>query len=80
MIKINISKAKEITHSVRRDARAKEFQPLDIQATIPSMAVEAEVKRQVIREKYAELQIQIDNAQNADELKAIHSEIVGNNA
>lgn len=80
MIKINISKAKEITHNVRRDARAKEFQPLDIQATIPSMAVEAEAKRQIIREKYAELQTQIDNAQNADELKIIHSEIVGNNA
>lgn len=80
MIKINISKAKEITHNVRRDARAKEFQPLDIQATIPSVAVEAEAKRQIIREKYAELQTQIDNAQNADELKIIHSEIVGNNA
>ena len=80
MIKINIGKAKEITHNVRRDARAKEFQPLDIQATIPSMAVEAEAKRQIIREKYAELQTQIDNAQNADELKAIHSEIVGNDA
>ena len=73
MIKINISKAKEITHNVRRDARTKEFQPLDIQATIPSMAVEAEAKRQTIREKYAELQTQIDNAQNADELKIIYS-------
>ena len=75
MIQINIGKAKEITHNARRDARAKEFQPLDIQATIPSMAVEAEAKRQVIREKYAEIQTQIDNAQNADELKAIHSTI-----
>lgn len=80
MIQINIGKAKEITHNARRDARAKEFQPLDIQATIPLMAVEAEAKRQIIREKYAELQTQIDNAQNADELKAIHSEIVDNNA
>lgn len=80
MIQINIGKAKEITHNARREARAKEFQPLDIQATIPSMAVEAEAKRQIIREKYAELQTQIDNAQNADELKAIHSEIVDNNA
>lgn len=80
MIKINLSKAKEITHNVRRDARAKEFQPFDIQATIPSMAVEAEAKRQIIREKYAEIQTQIDSAQNADELKIIHSEIVGNNA
>ena len=41
MIKVNLDKAKEITHEVRRTERTKEFAPLDIQATIPSMAVEA---------------------------------------
>lgn len=75
MIQINIGKAKEITHNARRVARTKEFQPLDIQATIPSMAVEAEAKRQVIREKYAELQVQIDNSNSADQLYDVMSKI-----
>ena len=75
MIKINLDKAKEITHEVRRTERTKEFAPLDIQATIPSMAVEAEAKRQAIRDKYADIQVNIDNAQNDVELKAIYQSI-----
>ena len=38
MIQINIEKAKEIAHTHRRAARAAEFAPLDVQATIPSLA------------------------------------------
>ena len=75
MIKINLDKAKEITHEVRRAERTKEFAPLDIQATIPSMAVEAEAKRQAIRDKYAEIQVNIDNAKDDVELKAIYQSI-----
>lgn len=69
MIKINVDKAKTIAHEIRRNERAKEFAPLDIQATIPSLAEQAEAQRQVIREKYAEIQLAIDSAQSPDELK-----------
>lgn len=73
MITVNIEKAKSIAHDKRREARAEEFKPLDIQATIPSMLMDSESKRQVIREKYAEMQIKIDSANTADDLKNILS-------
>ena len=71
MIKINIDKARSIAHDKRRAARAEEFAPLDIKATIPSEAAEAEAARQVIRDKYAVLQDQMDAATTVDELKAL---------
>ena len=71
MIVINIDKARAIAHDRRRVARAAEFSPLDIKATIPSEAVAAEVARQTIREKYAVMQIQIDAATTVDEIKAV---------
>ena len=70
-IVINITKAKAIVHDKRRAARAAEFAPLDIKATIPSEAAAAEAARQAIREKYAAMQTQIDAAPGVDELKAI---------
>ena len=75
MIVININKAKAISHDKRRDARAKEFAPLDIKATIPSEAAQAEAARQAIREKYAVIQQQIDAAQDVETLKAIVEEL-----
>lgn len=71
MIRINLTKAKEIAHDVRRAKRAAEFAPLDIQATIPAMATQAEAARQAIRDKYAEMQTEIDAAATPDELKSI---------
>lgn len=71
MIRINLTKAKAIAHDVRRAKRAAEFAPLDIQATIPAMATQAEAARQAIRDKYAEMQIEIDAAATPDELKSI---------
>lgn len=71
MIRINLGKAKEIAHDVRRAKRAAEFAPLDIQATIPAMATQAEAARQAIRDKYAEMQTEIDAAASPDELKSI---------
>jgi predicted nucleic acid-binding Zn-ribbon protein len=71
MISIDMTKAKDIAHEKRRAARSAEFAPLDIKATIPSEAAEAEAARQAIREKYATLQAQMDAAQTADELKAL---------
>lgn len=69
MIKINIDKAKDIAHDIRRQKRNEEFAPLDIQATIPAKAEEAEAARQEIREKYAVIQNQIDSAATPDEIK-----------
>ena len=75
-IVIDINKAKAIAHDKRRAARAAEFAPLDIKATIPSEAAAAEAARQAIREKYAAMQTQIDAAPGVDELKAIADALV----
>ena len=71
MIVINLDKAKNITHEARRAKRAEEFAPLDVKATIPSEATAAEEARQAVRDKYAAIQSNIDNAQGVDELKAV---------
>jgi hypothetical protein len=70
-ITTNIAKAKNIAHEKRRNKRAAEFAPLDIEATIPSKAKAAESARQAIREKYEIMQDAIDEAQTTDELKEI---------
>lgn len=70
MITINIPKAKDIAHSNRRQARAEEFAPLDIKATIPSEATAAEAARAAIRTKYTDMQTAIDAASTVDEIKA----------
>ena len=71
MIKVDLNKAKEISHAKRRDARKAEFAPLDIEATIPTKAQEAEAKRQAIRDKYAVMKKNIDAARTFDELRAV---------
>lgn len=70
MIIINLDKAKAIGHDIRRAARAEEFKPLDIKATIPSEAEAAEAARQLVREKYAVMQQQIVAATSPDEIKS----------
>lgn len=70
MIKINIDKAKGIAHDIRRQKRSEEFAPLDLQATIPAKAEEAEAARQIIRDKYADIQKAIDEATTPDSIKA----------
>lgn len=69
MIKINIDKAKAIGHDMRRAARAEEFKLLDVKATIPSEAAAAEAARQLVREKYADIQAKIDAAATPEEIK-----------
>jgi hypothetical protein len=71
MITVNLTKAKAITHDARRTARAAEFAPLDVKATIPSEAVAAEAARAAIRIKYAEMQIAVDAAADVATLKTI---------
>lgn len=67
----NMTKAKSIAHDVRRAKRAAEFAPLDIEATIPAKATQAEAARQAIRDKYAVMQQQIDAAQTVEKLKEL---------
>jgi len=71
MIKINMDKAKTIAHEKRRAARAEEFAPLDIKATIPSEAEAAEAERQEVRARYADMQTAMDAATTVEELKAL---------
>jgi hypothetical protein len=69
MININLDKAKDIAHDMRRAKRAEEFAPLDIKATIPSEAVAAETARQAVRDKYAAMQAEINAASTPEEIK-----------
>ena len=69
MITVNIEKAKLIAHDKRREARAEELKQLDIQATIPMLAEQAEQKRQEIRDKYAQIQTDINDATDEQEVK-----------
>jgi len=74
MITINLEKAKAIAHDKRRAKRAEEFAPYDevIMKQIPGVdAVEAEAKRQEIRDKYAAIQNDIDAAESPEEIKAV---------
>jgi hypothetical protein len=72
MIQINLNKAKEIAHNIRRNQRAEEFAPLDevIMKQIPGNDLtSAESERQKIRDKYDEIQNAIDTAESPEELK-----------
>lgn len=74
MIVINLEKAKEIAHDIRRTNRANEFAPLDevIMKQIPGNDIaDIEAERQKIRDKYADIQVQIDAAQTPEELKSL---------
>lgn len=70
---IDLTKAKNIAHDMRRAARAEEFKPHDevIMKQIPGVdAANAEAARQAIRNKYAVIQANIDAAATPDEIKA----------
>lgn len=71
MITVNIDKAKNIGHNIRRQKRAEEFQPYDdaIAKQIPGQMETAEAARQAIREKYVTIQTQIEAATTPDEIK-----------
>ena len=74
-IVIDLTKAKAITHDARRAARAQEFAPLDVKATIPSEAVAAEEARAAIRTKYADIQTAVDAAADVAALKTIMEQL-----
>jgi hypothetical protein len=72
MITINLNKAKNIAHDIRRAKREEEFAPLDaiIMKQIPGNdATDAEAARQAIRDKYAAMQTAINAAATPEEIK-----------
>lgn len=71
-VEVDLDQAKEIGHTMRRAARAEEFAPYDriISLQIPGNDAEvAEDARQVIRDKYAAIQDDIDAADSPEEIK-----------
>ena len=71
-IEHDLDKCREIGHDMRRAQRAAEFAPLDelIAKQIPGAdTIEAEASRQVIRDRYADVQDAIDAAASPDEIK-----------
>ena len=76
MITVDMNKAKVIAHDARRTVRNKAFAPLDVKATIPSEAAQAEADRAAIREVDSALQVSLDAATTAVELKALMPVVV----
>lgn len=73
-IEIDLDKAKEITHNLRRAMRAEEFAPLDqtIAFRLPGTTIkETEKLREEVRDKYAEMQEEIDLATDVEQLKVL---------
>ena len=71
-VAVDLGKAKDIGHDIRRQQRAEEFAPFDniIAKQIPGAdAVEAEEARQAIRFKYALIQDVIDAAEDPATIK-----------
>jgi len=72
-VDVDLGKAKDIGHDIRRQQRAEEFKPYDevIAKQIPGAdAVAAEEARQQVRFKYALIQDAINVASTTDEIKA----------
>ena len=71
-VDVDLDKAKDIGHDIRRAQREAEFAPFDaiIMKQIPgNSTVEAEASRQEIRFKYAAIQAEIDAAEDPDQIK-----------
>ena len=72
-VDVDLDKAKDIGHDIRRTLRTEEFKPYDevIMKQIPGAdAVAAEEARQQVRFKYALIQDAINVASTTDEIKA----------
>jgi len=79
-VDVDMAKAKDVAHDLRREARAKEFAPLDekIAKQLPGddLAV-IEGQRVDIRRKYDGIQTEIDGAVSVEELVVKVMEIRG---
>jgi hypothetical protein len=72
-VDVDLGKAKDIGHDIRRTQRAEEFKPFDdiIAKQIPGLdASEAEASRAQIRFKYGLIQDVIDAASDPEEIKS----------
>jgi hypothetical protein len=72
-VDVDLGKAKDIGHDIRRQQRAEEFKPYDdiIAKQIPGLdATEAEASRAQIRFKYGLIQDVIDAASDPEEIKS----------
>jgi hypothetical protein len=72
-VDVDLDKAKDIGHDIRRTQRAEEFKPYDevIMKQIPGLdATEAEASRAQIRFKYGLIQDVIDAASDPEEIKS----------
>lgn len=67
----SLPKSRMIAHEARRARRAQEFAPLDVEATIPVKAAQAEAARQAIRDRHAAKQVEIDAAPDVAALRGI---------
>lgn len=76
-IVVDIPECKDIAHKIRRDVRASEMAPYDIQVTIPGKAEAAEAERETLRRKYAGIQAEIDAAQTPKEVAAVIDAMIG---
>ena len=71
-VAVDLGKAKDIGHDIRRTMRSEEFQPFDeiIAKQIPGAdAIAAEAARVAIRDKYADVQLAINAASDPDSIK-----------
>ena len=71
-VAVDLGKAKDIGHDIRRTMRSEEFQPFDeiIAKQIPGAdAIAAEAARAEIRDKYADVQDAINAAETPDSIK-----------
>jgi len=72
-VDLDLDRCKAVGHDIRRQKRAQEFAPHDevIAKQIPGKdQAQAEEARQVVRDKYAAMQVAIDEAATPDEIKA----------
>jgi hypothetical protein len=77
-IVVDIKKAKEYAHKIRREKRDKEFEPFDniIMKQIPGNDyTEAEANRASVRAKYVDIQDRIDVSNTEEELLSVFKEI-----
>lgn len=65
----DLEKSRAIAHQVRKFVRGQEFTPIDNDNMNTVVISSAETARQVLRNKYDVIQINLDNAQNVAEIK-----------
>lgn len=71
MITINLDKAKQTSHDLRRAKRDAEYVPVDGGSMYASLTEEGEAKRQEVKVADDQLQLDIEAAKDEHELKQL---------